>query len=130
MMTAIARRGGGRTGQGSPVGLASRRSSAPRSSVSRWWGAAVMAGLLVSGITACSSSGTSSGSSAPAPAVTNGTAAPGGSSADAVAAAKADLAQLYAGTNKAPDGDPVAAQKGKKVFVISCGQQASGCSVP
>jgi ribose transport system substrate-binding protein len=47
-----------------------------------------------------------------------------------VAAANAGLAQLYAGTNKAPGGGPVAAQKGKKVFVISCGQQASGCSVP
>src|SRR5438128_9372572 len=115
MMTTTTRRGGGRTGQGPPVGLANRRSSAPRSSVSRWLGAAVMAGLLVSGITACSSSGTRSGSSAPV--VTNGGTAPGGSSADVAAAANADLAQLYAGTNKAPVGDPVAAQNGKKIFV-------------
>jgi ribose transport system substrate-binding protein len=40
------------------------------------------------------------------------------------------LANLYAGTNKAPGGTPVPAQKGKKVFVISCGQAASGCSIP
>jgi ribose transport system substrate-binding protein len=95
-----------------------------------WLGAGVMAGLLVSGITGCSSSGTSSGSSAPAPAITNGSTAPAGSSPDAVTTANAGLARLYVGTNKAPDGDPVPAQKGKKVFVISCGQQASGCSVP
>jgi ribose transport system substrate-binding protein len=47
-----------------------------------------------------------------------------------VVAAKASLAKLYAGTNKAPSGDPVAAQKGKKIFVISCGQVVPGCSVP
>src|SRR5947209_3284468 len=47
-----------------------------------------------------------------------------------VAAAKAAVAKLYLGTNKAPSGDPVAAQKGKKVFVISCGQVVPGCSVP
>src|SRR5438105_5358856 len=47
-----------------------------------------------------------------------------------VAAAKAKLAKLYAGTSKAPSGDPVPAQKGKKVFVISCGQVVPGCSVP
>jgi ribose transport system substrate-binding protein len=80
------------------------------------------AGLLVAVLAACSNSDASPDS--------KGAGAPADTSADAVAVANTELTKLYAGTNKVPDGDPVPAQTAKKIFVISCGQQASGCSVP
>ena len=51
-------------------------------------------------------------------------------STEAIQAAQAAMTKLYKGTNKEPDGEPVPATAGKKVFIISCGQQAAACAVP
>jgi ribose transport system substrate-binding protein len=45
-----------------------------------------------------------------------------------VSQSKALVQKYYDGTNKEPSGTPVAAQRGKKVYVISCGQNIGTCS--
>jgi len=60
----------------------------------------------------------------------NGSDSSGSSSDDPVAYGKAQLEKWYKGTERAmPDSAPAIA-KGKKVWVISCGQAAEGCAVP
>jgi ribose transport system substrate-binding protein len=77
---------------------------------------------------ACSSSGTGSkegGGGSPAAAGFTGSAPNDVSSV--VSQDEALMQKYYEGTNRAPSGEPVPAQKGKKVFVISCGQNIATC---
>lgn len=74
-------------------------------------------------ISACGSSKSSSETNAPA--TTNAAAAPSG-----LDAAKAAVDAGYKGTEREPASGGPKAQKGKKVFVISCMQAAPGCSIP
>ncbi|MDR6174869.1 ribose transport system substrate-binding protein [Nocardioides zeae] len=75
----------------------------------------VSAASLVGSLAACGSSTTSGG---------------GSTDADVLTTAEEQVAALYEGTEGTPPTDGPAAVSGKKVWVISCGQAAVGCSVP
>lgn len=92
-------------------------------------GAAAAATALLT-LAACSSS-SSSQSSAPASSAAPAGSASAASTADAGNSAAADLvAQMSAGALSAPAGDPLAIQKGKSLFIVSCGQSLIVCSEP
>ncbi len=100
----------------------------------------VFAGLAIGGLVAltaaCSSSTKDSGTPAAAPgsasgAGSSGASGSGASGSDIVAAAKAAVEKASGpnGTYVLPEPGPKA-QKGKKVFVITCGAAADACQVP
>lgn len=100
-------------------------------------GAAAVAALLA--LAACgSSSSSSSSSSASAPASAaasaSGAASASAPASSASAAAGGDaaalVAKMSAGAFSAPAGDPLPIQKGKSLFIVSCGQSLVVCSEP
>jgi ribose transport system substrate-binding protein len=79
-------------------------------------------------VAACGSSGSSSSASSSTAGATSGSGA--SSTSSAVTKAKATVAALYKGTDRALPTSGPKAQTGKKVWVISCYEGAVGCSVP
>lgn len=82
------------------------------------------------GLGACGSSSSSSNSSSSGPSAA-GTSSPSGSSSGSYATTAQQLVtEAYRGTLRNPPASGPPAQKGKNVWVISCGLENAGCSLP
>jgi ribose transport system substrate-binding protein len=99
--------------------------AASKNRVSRHKKLGVLTGLICVSVLAVACGSSSSGGSPPASAPASS--APAGQSA--VAAAVSLITQGYAGLYRTPASGP-AAQKGKTIYVVDCGNLALGCYVP
>jgi ribose transport system substrate-binding protein len=88
-------------------------------------------GTIAAVIAVCGAVAACGSSSSDSSSTTGATSAAGASStSSAVTKAKATVAALYKGTDRALPTSGPKAQTGKKVWVISCYEAAVGCSVP